>query len=100
MLGALKAALGVTARDASSEADRRQSTGGGRRSSIGCGGKRGRRMIVAVLDEMDQLISQDQSVLYELFTLPQVSAKLSVTPSNGALSSLCLHGALWPPAEL
>ena len=73
MLGALKAALGVTARDASSEAERRQSTGGGRRSSVGCGGKRGRRMIVAVLDEMDQLISQDQSVLYELFTLPQVS---------------------------
>ncbi|CAL8466096.1 g5632 [Coccomyxa elongata] len=72
VLGALKAALGVTARDTSSEADRRQSTGTGRRSSVCGGGKRGRRMIVAVLDEMDQLISQDQSVLYELFTLPQL----------------------------
>lgn len=84
VLGALKAALGVMARDTSSEADRRQSTGTGRRSSVCGGGKRGRRMIVAVLDEMDQLISQDQSVLYELFTLPQVSAATSTQMSSKA----------------
>ncbi|EIE18599.1 P-loop containing nucleoside triphosphate hydrolase protein [Coccomyxa subellipsoidea C-169] len=63
----LRAALGATQQDALADADRRQSMGG-RRSSI-VGGKRSKRMIVAVLDEMDQLISQDQSVLYELFTL-------------------------------
>jgi Cdc6-like AAA superfamily ATPase len=33
---------------------------------------RARRMVVVILDELDQLISQDQAVLYELFKLPQV----------------------------
>lgn len=46
-------------------ADRRLSTGGK--------GKRARGMAVVVLDEMDQLLSQDHSVLYDLFRLPQAS---------------------------
>ena len=77
VLRELKAALGVTQKDASTEADRRQSMSG-RRSSVS--GRRGRRMIVAVLDEMDQLISQDQSILYELFTLATVGIHL-IRPS-------------------
>ena len=31
-------------------------------------------MAVVILDEMDQLLSQDHSVLYDLFRLPQVRA--------------------------
>lgn len=46
---------------------------GSRRLSSGGKGKRGRGMAVVVLDEMDQLLSQDHSVLYDLFRLPQAS---------------------------
>ncbi len=80
----LRAALGATQQDALADADRRQSMGG-RRSSI-VGGKRSKRMIVAVLDEMDQLISQDQSVLYELFTLATVRLLCCSFP----LSTICI----------
>lgn len=76
VLALLKRALGAAEKSqkpGDTEAARRQSIAG-HWSSIGpSGGKRAARMIVAVLDEMDQLISQDQSVLYELFTLAQVT---------------------------
>ena len=45
----------------------------GHRLSSGGKGRRGRGMAVVVLDEMDQLLSQDHSVLYDLFRLPQAS---------------------------
>ena len=32
-------------------------------------------MAVVVLDEMDQLLSQDHSVLYDLFRLPQARSR-------------------------
>ena len=45
----------------------------GRRLSSGGKSKCARGMAVVVLDEMDQLLSQDHSVLYDLFRLPQAS---------------------------
>ena len=44
-----------------------------RRLSTGGKSKRAGGMAVVVLDEMDQLLSQDHSVLYDLFRLPQAS---------------------------
>ena len=36
-------------------------------------------MAVVILDEMDQLLSQDHSVLYDLFRLPQASTSHHTT---------------------
>ena len=48
-------------------------TPGARRLSTPSKARRARGMAVVVLDEMDQLLSQDHSVLYDLFRLPQAS---------------------------
>ena len=44
---------------------------------------RSRRMVMVILDEIDQLVSQDQAVLYELFALPQV---MPILPLDAAAS--------------
>lgn len=53
-----------------------EAPGARRLSSSGSKGKRGGGMAVVVLDEMDQLLSQDHSVLYDLFRLPQARAHM------------------------
>ena len=55
---------------------------GARRLSTPSKSRRARGMAVIVLDEMDQLLSQDHSVLYDLFRLPQArsSNRMPVLP--------------------
>ena len=51
-------------------------------------------MLVLILDEMDQLMSQSRSVLYELFALPQVPAfGPGCNPRSG--EDCCLHSTWW-----
>ena len=51
---------------------------GARRLSTPSKIRRARGMAVVILDEMDQLLSQDHSVLYDLFRLPQASSSVGL----------------------
>ena len=63
---------------------------GARRLGTPSKSRRARGMAVIVLDEMDQLLSQDHSVLYDLFRLPQASPSVRkpILPPLGASTSL------------
>ena len=55
-------------------------------------------MLVLILDEMDQLLSQDCAILYTLFSIPQVPTSLSLGPQMDIQERLwnespCMHKA-------